>query len=149
MIYRNIQTFALKVIQECRSWATKNGAVQMFLLTPNRNMFSGKFLNQKWFSLCYGSILFSASSELRFVKWVSCFEKKYIVKWVIFIASFCWLLEFLLENLILRTTPMMSAGTHIRKLYVRDILFKKKRILNRRFWIINILIQISFSWRLL
>ena len=148
MIYRNIQTFALKVIQECRSWATKNGAVQMFLLTPNRNMFSGKFLNQKWFSLYCGSILFSASSELRFVKWVSCFEKKYIVKWVIFIASFCWLLEFLLENLILRTILMMSTGTYIKKLYARDSIFKK-RILNRRFWIISILIQISFSWGLL
>ena len=80
MIYRNMQTFALKVLQKCRSWATRNRAVQMFLLTPNRNIFSGKFLSQKWFSLCCGSILFSASSELRFVKWVSLLEKNYIVK---------------------------------------------------------------------
>ena len=25
-------------------WATKNGGVQMLFLTPNRNMFPGKFL---------------------------------------------------------------------------------------------------------
>ena len=38
------------------------------------------------------------SSELRFVKWVRFFERNYIVKWVIFFASFCWLWDFLLEN---------------------------------------------------
>ena len=41
-------------------------------LTPNQNMFAEKFVK---------------SSELRFVKWV------------IFFASFCWLWNFLLENL--------------------------------------------------
>ena len=45
-IYRNIQTFALKVFQECSSWASRDGAVQMFFLTPDRNMFAGKLL--KW-----------------------------------------------------------------------------------------------------
>ena len=28
-IYRNIQKFAFKVLQECSSWASRNGAVQM------------------------------------------------------------------------------------------------------------------------
>ena len=32
---RNIQIFAFKVFQECSSWASRNGAVQMFFLTPN------------------------------------------------------------------------------------------------------------------
>ena len=32
---RNIQIFAFKVLQECSSWASRNGAVQMFFLTPN------------------------------------------------------------------------------------------------------------------
>ena len=41
-IYRNIQTFAFKVLQECSSWASRNGGVQMIFLTPNRNMFAGK-----------------------------------------------------------------------------------------------------------
>ena len=44
-IYRNIQTFAFKVLQESSSWVSGNGAVQMFFLTPNRNMFPGKFVN--------------------------------------------------------------------------------------------------------
>ena len=29
-IYRNIQTFAFKVLQDYSSWASRNGAVQMF-----------------------------------------------------------------------------------------------------------------------
>ena len=29
-IYRNTQTFAFKVLQECSSWAPRNGAVQIF-----------------------------------------------------------------------------------------------------------------------
>ena len=28
-IYRNMQTFAFKVLQECSSWASRNGAVQI------------------------------------------------------------------------------------------------------------------------
>ena len=47
-IYRNIQTFAFKVLQESSSWASGNGAVQMFFLTPNRNIFAGKCVN--WLS---------------------------------------------------------------------------------------------------
>ena len=31
------------MLQECGSWAPRNGAVQMFFLTPTRNMFAGKF----------------------------------------------------------------------------------------------------------
>ena len=45
-IYRNIQTFAFKVLQESSSWASGNGAVQMIFLTPNRNLFAGNFV--KW-----------------------------------------------------------------------------------------------------
>ena len=43
-IHRNIQTFAFKVLQECGSWASRNRAVQMFFLTPNRNMFAGIYV---------------------------------------------------------------------------------------------------------
>ena len=43
-IYRNIQIFAFKALQDCSSWASRNGAVQMLFLTPNRNMFAGKFV---------------------------------------------------------------------------------------------------------
>ena len=44
-MYRNIETFAFKVLQESSSWTPGNSAVRMFLLTQNRNMFAGKFVN--------------------------------------------------------------------------------------------------------
>ena len=55
-IDRNTQTFAFKVLQKYRSWPSKNGAVQMFFLTPNRIMFAGKFARSE-------RILFSKKSE--------------------------------------------------------------------------------------
>ena len=39
-MYRNIQTFAFKVLQEFSSSAPRNGAVQIFFLTANRNIFA-------------------------------------------------------------------------------------------------------------
>ena len=48
-IYRNIHTFAFKVLQESSSWAWGNGAVKMFFLTPNRSIFAGKSLSQENF----------------------------------------------------------------------------------------------------
>ena len=123
-IYRNIQTFAFKVLQECSSWASRNGAVQMFFLTPNRNMFAEKFL--------------------RF------FGRNCIVKWVIFFASFCWLWDFLLENLKLKRNSedvRWNIWANIKKLYARNNIFKK-RIPNMTFWIIYIWSKFLF-WGLL
>ena len=71
-IYRNIQTFAFKELQEWDSWASINGAVQMLFLKPSRNMFAENILqSQKGFWLCCGSILFSVAGEFRF------FEQNY------------------------------------------------------------------------
>ena len=89
-IYRNIQTFAFKVLQECSSWGSRNGTVQMFFLTPNRNTSAGKFLKTERFLVAlWEDIIFNA-------KWVEahkmsevCCPKLYC-KWVIFFASFCW-----------------------------------------------------------
>ena len=36
-IYINIQTFAFEVLQECSSWASRNGAVQMFSSDTKQN----------------------------------------------------------------------------------------------------------------
>ena len=44
-LHTNIQTFVFKVLQESSSSASGNGAVQMFFLAPNRNMFAGKFVS--------------------------------------------------------------------------------------------------------
>ena len=43
-IYRYIKTSAFKVLLECSTWVSRNGAVQMFFPRPNRNMFAGKFV---------------------------------------------------------------------------------------------------------
>ena len=75
----------------------------MLFLTPNRNMFTVKFLvNSESFFGCCQSTLFSMSSGLRFIKWVRFFEQNCIVKWVIFFSSFRWLWDFLLKNLKLK-----------------------------------------------
>ena len=42
-------TFAFKVVQECISWMSRNGAVHMFFLKSNRNMFARKFLKSQRF----------------------------------------------------------------------------------------------------
>ena len=105
-IYR--QTFAFKVLL---SWATTN-AVQVFFLTPNKNMFAGKFVNEKDFWLCCGSILVLMSIELRLVKQVRFFDRKYIVKWVIYLTSFCWFLDYLLENLKWKETPLQRVDNY-------------------------------------
>ena len=44
-VCRNIQILGFKVRQGSSSLASGNGAVQMFFLTPNRNMLPGKFVN--------------------------------------------------------------------------------------------------------
>ena len=46
-IYRNIQVFTFKIVQECGFWASKNGAVQVLFLIPNRDMFAGKFVKSE------------------------------------------------------------------------------------------------------
>ena len=42
--YRKMQALTFKVFQECGSWASRNDAVQILFLTPNRNMLAGKFV---------------------------------------------------------------------------------------------------------
>ena len=82
-IYRNIQTFAFKVLQKCSSWASRNGAAQMFFLTPNRNMLGGKFVkSERFLTVLREHIIFN-------FKWVRLFEQNCSVEWVIFFASFC------------------------------------------------------------
>ena len=60
-IYRNIQTFAFKVLQECSSWVSRNGAVQIVFLTPNRNMFAGKFVGklERFLAVWWEHIIFN------------------------------------------------------------------------------------------
>ena len=123
MSYGDIQKYTGIWFQ--RAWRMQFLGVKKWY---SANVFSDieqKYVCWKGFWLCCKSILFSTSSELRFVKWVRFFEQNCIVKWVIFFATFCWLWDFLLENLILKKT-LISIWTNIKKLYVRNNILKKK-----------------------
>ena len=99
-IYRNIQTFAFKVLQESSSWASGNGAVQMFFLTPNRSIFFWKILKmRKFFGCVLGAYYFQFQRSWDLQNEWGFSEKNCIVKWVIFVTSFFWLWDFLLQNL--------------------------------------------------
>ena len=54
-----MQAFALKVLQECSSWASRNGPVQMFFITPNRNIFAGEF--EKFLAVLREHIIFNVN----------------------------------------------------------------------------------------
>ena len=123
MSYGDIQKYTDIWFQ--RAWRMQFLGVKKWY---SANVFSDieqKYVCWKGFWLCCKSILFSTSSELRFVKWVRFFEQNCIVKWVIFFATFWWLWDFLLENLILKKT-LISIWTNIKKLYVRNNILKKK-----------------------
>ena len=35
------------MLKECNYWASRKGTVQIFFLTPNRNLFAGKFVKSE------------------------------------------------------------------------------------------------------
>ena len=84
--------------------------------------------SHKGFWLRWNSILFSMSSELRFVKWVMIFKWNCVVKWVIFSVSFCWSSDFLLENVELKNSNDVhwNVWMNIKKLYNHNNTFKKQ-----------------------
>ena len=95
---------------------SRNIGVQMFFLTPNRSMFTGKFLaNSEKVWLCCKTYYFQCG--LRFVKGVRFFERNCIVKWVIFFGRFCWLWHFL--------DKLNSEYVHWNVLHARKNVFKK------------------------
>ena len=60
-IYRNIQKFAFKVLHECSFWVSKNCAVKMFFLAPNRNMFAEIFVvkSERFLAVLRDHIIFN------------------------------------------------------------------------------------------
>ena len=90
-IYRDIQTFAFQVLWECSSWASRNGAVQMFFLTQPKIMFLAVFweyifYNAEWVVVC---------------KMIRGFWVKLYCKMSDLSSQFCWLWfwDVLPENL--------------------------------------------------
>ena len=110
-----------------------------FFWNQTENCWLENLSSEKGFWLHCESILFSVSSELRFLKWVRFFERNSIVKWVIFLASFCWVWGFLLENKKNKKNSdnvHWNVWTNIKKLYARNRnnIFQKK---NSKYEILN------------
>ena len=143
---KNCKTFYFKVLQECSSWASRGGAVQMFFLTPNKNMLAKTFVKSE-------SILAVLRENIIFnVQWVE-FRKMREVFWV---KLYCKMSDFLSlvivgfetfcqEIWILKKSLIMFSGTcwRIWKSCIPKIIFSEKKFPNMRFWIIYILVQIS------
>ena len=71
----------------------------------------------------FGSLLFLMPSELRFVKWARFFERSFVVKWLIFFTSFCWLWDF---NLKVSDDVHWNVRTNIKKLFAQNNILKKE-----------------------
>ena len=113
-----------------------------FFLKPNRNVFARKFVKwERFLAVLQENILFSMSSELRFMR---SFERNCIVKWVNFFASFCWLWDFLLENLKSRKKTLMMFLECVGYIFVQKGCMPKIILLKKEF--IYIVVQISFFW---
>ena len=133
--YGNIQKYigiCFQSASRMRSWTSRNYALQMFFLKPNRNMLAGKFVkserllavlqeniisNIKWVEVC-------KTSE---VSWA-----KLYCKMSDLLASFCWLWDFLVENLKLNSDDVQRGRWNVWTHKKNNIL--QKWILNVRFF---------------
>ena len=118
----------------CISWASRNSTapfLQMFFLTPNRNMFAENFVKWKMFlAMLREHIIFSVIEvEVEVHKMNKFFWAKLYCKMSDFIATFCWLWDLLLENLKLEKNSdhvHWNVQTNIKKLYARNNVSKKE-----------------------
>ena len=144
----------LEIYRHLLSKCFKNAILERQEMVQCNIFFDTKQKHDCW-KICevrniFGCVEGVMSSELRFVKWVTLFERNCIVKCVIFFANFCWLWDFPLENLKIKRNSdedHRNAWKNMKMLYSQNIF--KNRIPNMRFWIIYILVQISFFGGLL
>ena len=140
MSYGDIQKYTDIWFQ--RAWRMQFLGVKKWY---SANVFSDieqKYVCWKGFWLCCKSILFSTSSELRFVKWVRFFEENYCKMSNLFRYFLLALRLSARKSDIKKNSDVhQSIWTNIKKLYARNNILKK-RLPNTRFWIINILVQI-------
>ena len=78
------------MLRECSSWASRKGAVQMFFLTPTRNMFLAFFQELIFYDFEWAEV--RKKTE---VLWATLYCKRSD-----FFASFGWLWDFLPEHLL-------------------------------------------------
>ena len=114
----------------------------MFFLTPNRNMFAGKFVNWESFLAVFWEHIIFNFKRVEIRKMSEVFWAKLYCKMSDLFRWFLLALRFSATNSGIKKTLMMSTGTCALRLYARKNIFKK-RITNMRFWIIYILVQVS------
>ena len=132
---QNIQTFAIKVLQRWGSWASRNGAVQMFCLATKRNMYLGKFANsERFLAVLPEHIKFSVNwIEIRSMSKV--FWGKLYCKMSDPFCQ-CFLVWRLLEDLKIRKNSdevHWNGWTNRKMFYAWNYIFKKY-ISNMIFW---------------
>ena len=116
------------MLQESSSVASGNGAVQMFFLTPNRNLFAGKFVNwESFLAVFWEHFVFNfirvEICEITVVFWAKLYCKMSdIFRWLLLA------LRFSATNSGIKNTLMMSTGTWGLKMYARNNIFKKKEL---------------------
>ena len=94
-IYRNIQTFAFKVLQECSSWGGQEMVqCKCFFWHETETLLLENFWRQKGFWLHCGKILFSMPSELKLIKWVRFVAQNCIVNEWSFLLVFVGIKAF-------------------------------------------------------
>ena len=138
-IHSNIHTLAFKVLQECSSWMSRNGAMQIFF-SPNRKMFAGKFIKWEQFSVVLrGHISFN-------VKWVVVCR----MKDVFWVKLYCKMSDlyvsfFLALRLFARKPEIKRKSGDVHWNVWTNKYFSKK---NSKYdiWIIYILVQILFFY---
>ena len=124
-IYRNIHTFSFKLLQECTSWASRNGAVQMFFVTPNRNIFAGTL---------WENIIFNIKS-VEIHKLSEVFSAKLYCKmndpsWWFLLAFRLFARKFGVKKN--SDDVHWNVWTNVKKLYTRNNIFKKR--IQNIFW---------------
>ena len=120
--------FLIEIYKNIFLFGARNNICIAPFLTPNRNMFSGKFLkSERVVSVLQENIVLSVK-VVEICKMSEVFWAIQYCKWVSFLTNFCWLWDFLLENLKLRKTLMMSSGTcgRVWKICVPKIIFSSK-----------------------
>ena len=129
-IYRNIQTFAFKVLQESSSWVSGNGAVQSFFSDTKQKHVCWKICKLSFLAVFWEHIILKFQrAEIR---------KKSQVFWT---KLYCKMSD--LSRCFLLALRFTATNSGIKKLWlfplefcISETIFSIKRITNMKFWIL-------------
>ena len=132
-----------KVVLGVRKWCSANAFPD-----PNRDMLAGKCVNWEGVLAVFWEHVSFSFKRVEIRKIIEVFWAKLYFKMSDLFGYFLLTLRFSATNSGMKKTLMMSTGTCGLRLYAWKNIFKKI-ITNMRFWIIYILVQVSFLGGLL